>query len=247
MESEIIEQPNQRSTKTHPAIKVHNYNGPLRVRVSLVTKNPPHKPHPHKLVGKDCKHGYYEADLQERRVHSFQNLGIQCVKKKDVAEAVSCRLQTQNNPFNIPEVNMWEEEFDLNVVRLCFQASITLPTGELCPLDPVVSQPIYDNSESAIYTDTRTHCSLTGQVFLTEGEVLYKTVQWDETPAFYRSYSCRCPVQILRGLPVSYISHTVRFPLAKRQQTGNTYVQVCSDCILTRGETYSLKTEEDNP
>lgn len=165
---EIIEQPKQRgmrfrykcegrsagsipgekssdTTKTHPAIKVHNYSGPLRVRISLVTKNPPHKPHPHELVGKDCKHGYYEADLQERRIHSFQNLGIQCVKKKDVNEAITCRLQTGNNPFNIPEAKVWEEEFDLNSVRLCFQASITLPTGELYPLEPVVSQPIYDN------------------------------------------------------------------------------------------------------
>ncbi|XP_071389837.1 transcription factor p65 isoform X2 [Centroberyx affinis] len=165
---EIIEQPKQRgmrfrykcegrsagsipgeksndTTKTHPAIKVHNYSGPLRVRISLVTKNAPHKPHPHELVGKDCKHGYYEADLQERRIHSFQNLGIQCVKKKDVNEAITCRLQTHNNPFNIPEAKVWEEEFDLNSVRLCFQASITLPTGELFALDPVVSQPIYDN------------------------------------------------------------------------------------------------------
>ncbi|XP_042367986.1 LOW QUALITY PROTEIN: transcription factor p65 [Plectropomus leopardus] len=165
---EIIEQPKQRgmrfrykcegrsagsipgeksndTTKTHPAIKVHNYSGPLRVRISLVTKNAPHKPHPHELVGKDCKHGYYEADLQERRIHSFQNLGIQCVKKKDVNEAITCRLQTNNNPFNISEAKVWEEEFDLNSVRLCFQASITLPTGELFPLEPVVSQPIYDN------------------------------------------------------------------------------------------------------
>uniref|UniRef100_UPI0037E7576C transcription factor p65 isoform X2 n=1 Tax=Semicossyphus pulcher TaxID=241346 RepID=UPI0037E7576C len=165
---EIIEQPKQRgmrfrykcegrsagsipgeksndTTKTHPTIKVHNYSGPLRVRISLVTKNAPHKPHPHELVGKDCKHGYYEADLQERRIHSFQNLGIQCVKKKDVNEAIVCRLQTHNNPFNIPEAKVWEEEFDLNSVRLCFQASITLPTGELIPLEPVVSQPIYDN------------------------------------------------------------------------------------------------------
>uniref|UniRef100_A0A8C6U2K8 V-rel avian reticuloendotheliosis viral oncogene homolog A n=1 Tax=Neogobius melanostomus TaxID=47308 RepID=A0A8C6U2K8_9GOBI len=165
---EIIEQPKQRgmrfrykcegrsagsipgeksndTTKTHPAIKVHNYSGPLRVRISLVTKNSPHKPHPHELVGKDCKHGYYEADLQERRIHSFQNLGIQCVKKKDVNEAITCRLQTGNNPFNIPEAKVWEEEFDLNSVRLCFQASITLPTGELYPLESVVSQPIYDN------------------------------------------------------------------------------------------------------
>ncbi|XP_030578461.1 transcription factor p65 isoform X2 [Archocentrus centrarchus] len=165
---EIIEQPKQRgmrfrykcegrsagsipgeksndTTKTHPAIKVHNYNGPLRVRISLVTKNAPYKPHPHELVGKDCKHGYYEADLQERRIHSFQNLGIQCVKKKDVNEAITCRLQTNNNPFSIPEAKVWEEEFDLNSVRLCFQASITLPAGELFPLEPVVSQPIYDN------------------------------------------------------------------------------------------------------
>ncbi|XP_035004519.1 transcription factor p65 isoform X2 [Hippoglossus stenolepis] len=133
------------TTKTHPAIKVHNYSGPLRVRISLVTKNAPHKPHPHELVGKDCKHGYYEADLQERRIHSFQNLGIQCVKKKDVTEAITCRLQTNNNPFNIPDAKVWEEEFDLNSVRLCLQASITLSTGEQFPLEPVVSQPIYDN------------------------------------------------------------------------------------------------------
>ncbi|XP_077401249.1 transcription factor p65 isoform X3 [Vanacampus margaritifer] len=165
---EIIEQPKQRgmrfrykcegrsagsipgeksndTTKTHPAIKVHNYSGPLRVRISLVTKNTPYKPHPHELVGKDCKHGYYEADLQERRIHSFQNLGIQCVKKKDVIEAITCRLQTNNNPFNIPEAKVWEEEFDLNSVRLCFQASITLPTGDHFPLEPVISQPIFDN------------------------------------------------------------------------------------------------------
>lgn len=76
---------------------------------------------------------------------SFQNLGIQCVKKKDVGDAVSCRLQTQNNPFNIPEPKIWEEEYDLNAVRLCFQVSITLSSGDLYPLEPVVSQPIYDN------------------------------------------------------------------------------------------------------
>ncbi|KAJ8246792.1 hypothetical protein GJAV_G00255450 [Gymnothorax javanicus] len=165
---EIIEQPKQRgmrfrykcegrsagsipgeksndTTKTHPAIKIHNYSGPVRVRISLVTKTPPYKPHPHELVGKDCKHGYYEAELQERRVHSFQNLGIQCVKKKDVAEAISCRLQTHNNPYNISEAEVWAEEYDLNAVRLCFQASISLPTGEIRTLEPVVSQPIFDN------------------------------------------------------------------------------------------------------
>lgn len=49
----------------------------------------------------------------------------------------------------VPEAKVWEEEFDLNSVRLCFQASFTLPTGEVFQLSPVVSQPIYDNSECA--------------------------------------------------------------------------------------------------
>lgn len=49
----------------------------------------------------------------------------------------------------VPEAKVWEEEFDLNSVRLCFQASFTLPTGEVFQLNPVVSQPIYDNSECA--------------------------------------------------------------------------------------------------
>ena len=49
----------------------------------------------------------------------------------------------------VPDAKVWEEEFDLNSVRLCMQASITLSTGEQFPLEPVVSQPIYDNSEWA--------------------------------------------------------------------------------------------------
>lgn len=49
---------------------MNNYRGPGRVRVSLVTKDPPHRPHPHELVGKDCKDGFYEAELcPERSIH----------------------------------------------------------------------------------------------------------------------------------------------------------------------------------
>lgn len=53
----------------------------------------------------------------------------------------------------VPEAKVWEEEFDLNSVRLCFQASFTLPTGEWLQLNPVVSQPIYDNSEWTPHKD----------------------------------------------------------------------------------------------
>ncbi|KAG8563591.1 hypothetical protein GDO81_016144 [Engystomops pustulosus] len=165
---EIIEQPKQRgmrfrykcegrsagsipgerstdTTKTHPTIKIINYQGPAHIRVSLVTKDAPHKPHPHELVGKDCKDGYYEADLTpDRNIHSFQNLGIQCVKKREVEEAISQRIRTNNNPFNVPVEDL-KSDFDLNTVCLCFQVYIPDQSGVLIPLQFVVSQPIYDN------------------------------------------------------------------------------------------------------
>ncbi|XP_006129749.1 transcription factor p65 isoform X2 [Pelodiscus sinensis] len=167
---EIIEQPKQRgmrfrykcegrsagsipgerstdTTKTHPTIKINNYTGPGKVRISLVTKDAPHRPHPHELVGKDCKDGYYEAELSpERNIHSFQNLGIQCVKKRELDEAVAQRIRTNNNPFNVP-LDDQKGDYDLNAVRLCFQVWVQDPvgTGHLVPLPLVVSQPIYDN------------------------------------------------------------------------------------------------------
>ncbi|XP_044125716.1 transcription factor p65 isoform X2 [Bufo gargarizans] len=165
---EIIEQPKQRgmrfrykcegrsagsipgerstdTTKTHPTIKVNNYQGPARIRISLVTKEAPYKPHPHELVGKDCKDGYYEADLSlDRNIHSFQNLGIQCVKKREVDDAIAQRIQTNNNPFNVPVEDL-KSDYDLNTVCLCFQVYIRDQSGVLAPLQFVVSQPIYDN------------------------------------------------------------------------------------------------------
>ncbi|XP_074087157.1 transcription factor p65 [Macrotis lagotis] len=165
---EIIEQPKQRgmrfrykcegrsagsipgerstdTTKTHPTIKVNGYTGPGTVRISLVTKEPPHRPHPHELVGKDCRDGFYEADLSpDHCIHSFQNLGIQCVKKRDLEQAIAHRMQTNNNPFNVP-LEEQRGDYDLNAVRLCFQVTIRDPAGRPLVLPPVLSHPIYDN------------------------------------------------------------------------------------------------------
>ncbi|XP_072493476.1 transcription factor p65 isoform X2 [Notamacropus eugenii] len=165
---EIIEQPKQRgmrfrykcegrsagsipgerstdTTKTHPTIKVIGYTGPGTVRISLVTKEPPHRPHPHELVGKDCRDGFYEAELcPDHCIHSFQNLGIQCVKKRDLEQAIAHRMQTNNNPFNVP-LEEQRGDYDLNAVRLCFQVTIRDPAGRPLVLPPVLSHPIYDN------------------------------------------------------------------------------------------------------
>lgn len=50
--------------------QINGYTGPGTVRISLVTKDPPHRPHPHELVGKDCRDGFYEAELcPDRCIH----------------------------------------------------------------------------------------------------------------------------------------------------------------------------------
>nr|XP_012805850.2 proto-oncogene c-Rel [Jaculus jaculus] len=168
---EIIEQPRQRgmrfrykcegrsagsipgehsteNNRTYPSIQIMNYYGKGKVRITLVTKNDPYKPHPHDLVGKDCRDGYYEAEFgQERRPLFFQNLGIRCVKKKEVKEAIISRINLGINPFNVPEQQLLDiEDCDLNVVRLCFQVFLPDEHGHLTTaLPPIVSNPIYDN------------------------------------------------------------------------------------------------------
>ncbi|XP_065595498.1 proto-oncogene c-Rel [Cyrtonyx montezumae] len=143
--------PGEHSTdnnKTFPSIQILNYFGKVKIRTTLVTKNEPYKPHPHDLVGKDCKDGYYEAEFgPERRVLSFQNLGIQCVKKKDLKESISLRISKKINPFNVPEEQLHNiDEYDLNVVRLCFQAFLPDEHGNYTlALPPLISNPIYDN------------------------------------------------------------------------------------------------------
>uniref|UniRef100_A0A8C0GL33 REL proto-onco, NF-kB subunit n=1 Tax=Chelonoidis abingdonii TaxID=106734 RepID=A0A8C0GL33_CHEAB len=136
------------SNKTYPTVEVLNFDDKVKVRITLVTKNEPYKPHPHDLVGKDCRDGYYEAEFgRDRRVLSFQNLGIQCVKKRDLKESICSRIARKINPFSVPEEQLLNvDEYDLNVVRLCFQVFLPDEHGNCTiPIPPVISNPIYDN------------------------------------------------------------------------------------------------------
>uniref|UniRef100_A0A8D0TLW7 RELA proto-onco, NF-kB subunit n=1 Tax=Sus scrofa TaxID=9823 RepID=A0A8D0TLW7_PIG len=131
--------------------QINGYTGPGTVRISLVTKDPPHRPHPHELVGKDCRDGFYEAELcPDRCIHSFQNLGIQCVKKRDLEQAINQRIQTNNNPFQVP-IEEQRGDYDLNAVRLCFQVTVRDPAGRPLRLPPVLSHPIFDNQDIEVY------------------------------------------------------------------------------------------------
>uniref|UniRef100_A0A8C0HGJ5 RHD domain-containing protein n=1 Tax=Buteo japonicus TaxID=224669 RepID=A0A8C0HGJ5_9AVES len=75
--------------------------------------------------------------------HSFSNLGIQCVKKKEIEAAIEKKLQLGIDPFKDPIA-----EVDMNVVRICFQASYKDSSGQTRHLSPVLSEPIFDKKST---------------------------------------------------------------------------------------------------
>ncbi|XP_062872529.1 transcription factor RelB [Trichomycterus rosablanca] len=134
--------------KTLPAIELH---GPIEgiqnvtVTVSLVTKDIPHRPHPHCLVGKDCTDGICLISFNPHitRRHSFVNLGVQCVRRKELDASLMRRKKKNIDPFNTGHSKSIED-MDMNVVRLCFQCELERDDGDRIHLGPVVSNPIYD-------------------------------------------------------------------------------------------------------
>ncbi|KRT81254.1 hypothetical protein AMK59_5636 [Oryctes borbonicus] len=133
--------------KTYPTIKIEGYKGKVTVVVSCVTKEKPYRAHPHNLVGSDCKSGVcYVKVPEDTMTVSFQNLGIRCVTKKDMANALKIRKSINVDPFKRGFGHESElTSIDLNCVRLCFQAFIPGEKPDTYKtLLPVVSKPIYD-------------------------------------------------------------------------------------------------------
>jgi len=120
--------------KTFPKIQICGYKGPAVVVVSCVTHDGETSPktHPHNLVspasvGRDgCKKGVCTMNINnEDMTVEFPHLGIQCVRKKDIAEALKLRQEIRVDPFrqgfsHIESPN----SIDLNAVKLCFQVNI---------------------------------------------------------------------------------------------------------------------------
>ncbi|KAI5633865.1 rel-like DNA-binding domain-containing protein [Phthorimaea operculella] len=89
--------------KTYPTIEIVGYTGKAIIFVSCVTRDAPHKPHPHNLVGRDrCDKGVCTQKVDvtpENNRFAFSNLGIQCVKRRDIAEALKVREELRVDPF----------------------------------------------------------------------------------------------------------------------------------------------------
>lgn len=60
-----------------------------------------HRPHPHNLVGREnFRRGVCTVEINsEDMSFSFSNLGIQCVKRRDIEEALRVREEIRVDPF----------------------------------------------------------------------------------------------------------------------------------------------------
>ena len=79
----------------------------------------------------------------------FPNLGIQCVRRKEVSAAIRERLQHGINPYGtaIDGDEKAAVDVDLNIVRLCFEAFLPDRDGNYThKIGPVTSNPIFDKS-----------------------------------------------------------------------------------------------------
>ncbi|KAH7640950.1 embryonic polarity protein dorsal-like protein [Dermatophagoides farinae] len=141
--------------KTFPTIQVCNYHGKAVVVVSCVTKEPPYRPHPHNLVGKEgCKKGVCTLviDNNAEMTCTFTSLGIQCVKRNKIEESLKLREMIKVDPFRTGFAHRTQaSSIDLNCLRLCFQVFVEGPEkGKFTvQLPPVVSDAIYDKKAMA--------------------------------------------------------------------------------------------------
>merc|ERR1712038_2243784 len=149
----------ERSTserKTFPKIQIVGYKGPAVVVVSCVTHDSEvPKTHPHNLVSpasvgrEGCKKGVCTMNVNNEEMSvEFPHLGIQCVRRRDIADALKQRQEIRVDPFrqgfgHVDSPN----SIDLNAVKLCFQVFLENPKtpGKYTViLDPVCSKPIFD-------------------------------------------------------------------------------------------------------
>jgi len=121
--------------KTFPKIQILGYKGPAVVVVSCVTHDSdPPKAHPHNLVspasvGRDgCKKGVCTVNVNnDDMTVEFQHLGIQCVRKKDIADALKQRQEIRVDPFRQGFSHAESSgSIDLNAVKLCFQVLVLI-------------------------------------------------------------------------------------------------------------------------
>lgn len=76
-----------------------------------------YRPHPHNLVGREgCRRGVCTLEINSDDMRMvFSNLGVQCVKKRDIEDALKTREEIRVDPFR----SKIEENIEISVLKAC--------------------------------------------------------------------------------------------------------------------------------
>ncbi|CAD7013622.1 unnamed protein product [Ceratitis capitata] len=163
----LLGQSSTPNLKTYPTIEIVGFKGSAIVVVSCVTTDAPYRPHPHNLVGKEnCTKGVCTVEINTDTMCAvFKNLGIQCVKKRDIEQSLRIRENIRVDPFRTGFAHSSDPaSLDLSCVRLCFQVFLKDEMQHYTmPLPPVVSEPIYNKKSLPDLTIIRI-CSCSASV-----------------------------------------------------------------------------------
>ncbi|XP_018787556.1 PREDICTED: embryonic polarity protein dorsal isoform X2 [Bactrocera latifrons] len=223
-------------TKTFPTVEVVGYEGKARILVSCVTKDKPFRQHPHQLVGQDCKHGYcirYVGPDTPLRVE-LSNIGIRCVKKKEITESLEMRKSRKIDPFKTGFDHVTDpNSIELNSLRLCFQGFIKVGNGWKA-LNPVVSEPLYDRkAKSELLISRLCSCAATidggdeiillcSQVNKDDVKIRFKAI--DNNREVWHAYADFEPSNVHKQTAIAF--RTPRYPQADLPKTAKTYIEL---------------------
>ncbi|XP_020287957.1 embryonic polarity protein dorsal-like [Pseudomyrmex gracilis] len=134
--------------KTFPVVQIRNWKGPLKIIVSCVTKDPPHYPHPFRLVGEEkCANGVYVELIPKGSGNKYvilSDVGIESVTGTDVANSIGERMYMNEDPFNTGFRYILPKN-DQTMLRLCAHVYLqgTQKDSYDIALAPVVSKSIH--------------------------------------------------------------------------------------------------------
>lgn len=139
-----------------PSIKVANLTGRAKVVVSLVTRLDPVRPHPHRLVGDNCRDGVCIMMIDPQRPEAvFRKIGVQRTMNKEVENSLKERQKA--GVRLCMEVNKGKtgkkHNYDMKAVRLYFEVSMeTRESSGVFDeyLTPVTSTTIYDKKDTVM-------------------------------------------------------------------------------------------------
>ncbi|XP_780741.2 putative transcription factor p65 homolog isoform X2 [Strongylocentrotus purpuratus] len=141
---------------SYPTIKVANLSGRAKVVVSLVTKNDPPLPHPHRLVGDGCRDGVCTRMIDPQRPEVvFHKIGVQRTMNKEVENSLEERKRAGVKLSMVVNKGKTgkKHNYEMKAVRLFFEVYIeTIESSGVFDkyLTPVTSTAVYDKKDTVL-------------------------------------------------------------------------------------------------